>query len=292
MINRFENLALEGGGVWGIAYAGALDELEKVGILAEIKRVAGTSVGSILALLLALGYSSNDISNIIAQLDFTKFMDHHSVKQLFSTYGLYQGEFAMRLFQSWIADKLGTEDATFKDLHDSGGLELRVFATNLNTKQIHEFSFRKTSDVPLAVAVRASMSVPLFFAAVEVGDHLFVDGGAIFDYPLLAFGDTDIKKTLGLAFAGSSSAAAGDQDETSFSYHQPGEYIHRLLTVMERVQAPLLALYGDLRENTILIDTGDISSLQFKLSKDDQDFLIQSGRKAVKDYIQKEQVVE
>ena len=289
MTQKFENLALEGGGVWGIAYAGALQELDNVGVLADIKRVAGTSAGSIVALLLALGYSSSDISKIVSQLDFTKFMDHHSIKQLFSTYGLYQGEFALELFQSWVADKLGSENATFKDLNESGGLELRVFASNLNTKQLHEFSYRKSPNVPLANAVRASMSVPLFFTAVEIDDHLFVDGGATFDYPLLAFGDVGISTTLGLAFAGSSSAAAGDQDETSFGFHQPGEYIHRMMTVLERIQAPLLALYGDLREQTILIDTGDISSLQFKLSKADQELLIQNGRQAVQDYFQQEQ---
>ena len=91
MTKTFENLALEGGGVWGIAYAGAVEELEKAGVLGGIKRVAGTSAGSIVALLLALGFDSNDISKIVAQLDFTKFMDHHSIKQLFSNYGLYQG---------------------------------------------------------------------------------------------------------------------------------------------------------------------------------------------------------
>jgi len=286
MIQKFENLALEGGGVWGISYAGALEELDKVGVLGGIKRVAGTSAGSIVALLLALGYGASEISKIVAQLDFTKFMDHHSIKQLFSTYGLYQGEFALKLFRSWIAEKLGSENATFKDLKESGGLELRVFASNLNTRQLHEFSYRNSPDVPLANAVRASMSVPLFFTAVEIDDHLFVDGGAIFDYPLLAFGDVGISKTLGLAFAGSSSAAAGNQDETSFGFHQPGEYIHRMMTVLERIQAPLLALYGDLREQTILIDTGNISSLQFKLSKEDQALLIENGRKAVQEQFQ------
>ena len=287
MIQKVENLALEGGGVWGIAYAGAIEELDKVGVFGGIKRVAGTSAGSIVALLLALGFRSNDISKIVAELDFSKFMDNHSVKQLFSNYGLYQGEFALQLFRSWIAEKLGSENATFQDLKESGGLELRVFSSNLNTKQLHEFSYRNTPNVPLANAVRASMSVPLFFTAVEIDDHLFVDGGATFDYPLLAFGDVGISNTLGLAFAGSSSAAVGDQDEISFGYHQPGEYIHRMMTVLERIQAPLLALYGDLREQTILIDTGDISSLQFKLSKENQALLIENGRRAVRAYFEK-----
>jgi hypothetical protein len=134
------------------------------------------------------------------------------------------------------------------------------------------------------------MSVPLIFSAVKVGGNLFVDGGAIFNYPLLAFGTEGIHNTLGLAFAGSSSVSAGDEEDTRFDFDQPGEYIRRMMTILERVQAPLLALYGDLREKTILIDTGNISSLQFKLSKDEQEFLIQNGRKAVQEYFQKERV--
>jgi NTE family protein len=287
MSQKIENLALEGGGVWGIAYAGALEELNKIGILPQIKRVAGTSAGSITALLLALGYKAGDIYKIMSELDFTKFTDHHSIKQLFSSYGLYKGEFALTLFRSWVAEKLVSENATFENLHDAGGLELRVFASNLNTRQIHEFSYQKTRDVPLADAVRASMSVPLFFSAVDIGEHLFVDGGAIFDYPLLAFGSEGIKKTLGLAFAGSSSAAAGDEVDIEFGFNQPAQFIHRMITVVERIQAPLLSLYGDLRDQTILIDTGEISSLQFKLSKADQEFLIENGRKAVRAYFQK-----
>lgn len=77
-------------------------------------------------------------------------MDHHSVKRLFSNFGLYQGEFALELFRSWIAEKLGSKNATFQDLWESGGLELRVFASNLNTKQLHECSYRNSPDVPLA----------------------------------------------------------------------------------------------------------------------------------------------
>lgn len=281
---QYENLALEGGGVWGIAYAGALDELDKIGIMPQIKRVAGTSAGSITALLLALRYSSSDVYQIVSELDFTQFMDHHSIKKLFSNYGLYKGDFALSLFKSWVAEKLGSEDATFQDLQGAGGLELRVFATNLNTKHIHEFSSRKTGDVPLAAAVRASMSVPLFFTAVEIGEHIFVDGGAVFDYPLLAFGKDGISKTLGLAFASSSSAATGDVEDLEFGFNQPSQYIRRLTTVIERIQSPLLALYGGLKEDTILINTGDVGSLHFKLSEEEKKMLIENGRQAVREH--------
>ncbi|MFN2194706.1 MAG: patatin-like phospholipase family protein, partial [Anaerolineales bacterium] len=150
------------------------------------------------------------------------------------------------------------------------------------------FSYEKSKDVPLAMAVRASMSVPLFFTAVKVNDHLFVDGGTIYDYPLLSFGKESITSTLGLAFSGSSSVAGGTEGNMEFDYDNPMEYVRRLVTVLERAQAPLLALYATLRENTILIDTGDVSSLDFKVSEKTKNFLMENGRKAVRAHFQQE----
>ena len=50
---RFRNLVFEGGGVKGVAYVGALNELHKRGILDSIERVGGTSAGAINAVLLS-----------------------------------------------------------------------------------------------------------------------------------------------------------------------------------------------------------------------------------------------
>lgn len=124
-------------------------------------------------------------------------------KKLFTDYGLYRGDFALSLFKDRVAEKLGLENATFQNLQEGGGMDLRVFATNLNVKHVQEFSARKTSDVPLAAAVRASMSVPPFFTAVEINGQIFVNGGAVLDYPLQAFGKDGISNTLSLAFSGS-----------------------------------------------------------------------------------------
>ncbi len=51
----YKNLALEGGGVRGLAYSGALEVLENKGILKNIERVAGSSAGAIAGLMISLG---------------------------------------------------------------------------------------------------------------------------------------------------------------------------------------------------------------------------------------------
>ena len=54
----FRNLVFEGGGVKGLAYVGAMEVLESEGIGEKVRRVGGTSAGSINAVLFAAGYSA------------------------------------------------------------------------------------------------------------------------------------------------------------------------------------------------------------------------------------------
>lgn len=73
--DTIENIVFEGAGIRGIAYAGAIKELEQKGLLQNVKRVSGTSAGAITALLLSLNYSSTEIATIINSTSFKKFND-------------------------------------------------------------------------------------------------------------------------------------------------------------------------------------------------------------------------
>jgi NTE family protein len=284
MINQYKNLALSGGGVWGISYAGAFEELERIGILQQIRSAAGTSAGSMAGLLLALGYNSTQISQKIIEARYDRFLDHGNVNQIVKRYGYYPCDYATEVFHDWVQEKLGSAQATFRALTEANGFDLRVYATNLNTRQVFEFSYRKTKDVPLADAVRASISVPLFLTATEIDGQIFVDGGTVFDFPLVAYDKTEIDNTLGLAFAQSSVVATEDQEDREFGLSQPLQYIKRLVTVLTRVQSPVFALHEDLQKNTILIDTVGVGPLNFKLTQEEKEQLIANGRQAVQEH--------
>ena len=283
-MKKYKNLALSGGGIWGISYAGAFEELERLGILQQIRSVAGTSAGSMAGLLLALGYNSSEISREIRSADYAGFLEHGNVDQIVKQYGYYKADYATEVFRYWVQEKLGSADATFDDLIEANGLDLRVYATNLNTRHVFEFSYRKTKDVSLADAVRASISVPLFFTAVEINGQIFVDGGTVFDFPLAGYGTSEIDCTLGLAFAQSSVVATEDQEDRDFGFRQPLQYIKRLAAVIQRVQSPVFALHEELQQNTILIDTAGVSSLNFKLTQEEKERLIANGRRAVREH--------
>lgn len=197
MTYHFRNLVFEGGGVKGLAYAGALKVLERKGILRNIRRVGGTSAGAINSVLLALNYSPDQTARILAELDFKLFMDDswgllRDADRLVTKFGWYKGDF----FRDWIGKlikkKTGNSEATFLEVQsqaeDHGFRELFVVGTNLSTGYAEVFSHEHTPRDCVADAVRISMSIPLFFAAKRSprGD-VYVDGGMLDNYPVKLF---------------------------------------------------------------------------------------------------------
>jgi len=73
MTSIIENLVFKSGGVLGIAYSEAIEALEKEGVLSQVKRTAGTSAGAVAAVLISLGYSSNELVKVLGNTHFKKF---------------------------------------------------------------------------------------------------------------------------------------------------------------------------------------------------------------------------
>lgn len=71
-----ENLVCEGGGVRMYAALGAIEILEQKGLLKDIERVAGSSAGGLVSMLLAIGYSPVEIEQVLKdELDLPKLLD-------------------------------------------------------------------------------------------------------------------------------------------------------------------------------------------------------------------------
>jgi NTE family protein len=284
----YKNLALKGAGVCGEAYTGAYLELEKLGITKGIERVAGTSAGAIVACLIALKYTSKEIFDISSSTDFSSFQDGNILDKInvYKNYGIHPG----KTFLDWIKDKISKKglppNATFLDFKRAGCLDLNVFATDLNTKSLKQFCYSLTPNVIVAEAVRASMSIPLFFEAFQFtknnpDNHIYIDGGCVFNYPLSTF-DTfsSNDETLGL-FIGDLS---GHELNDNLSKYEFIKYIKILVeTILNSQSINLIKEPEDLKR-TIIIDNCGISATNFDLSTKDKEDLFESGRRAVIDY--------
>ena len=325
MIYPFRNLVFEGGGVKGIAYVGAMNVLEKEGILKNIKRVGGTSAGSINAVLFASGFSNQETLKVLNKMDFNEFKDDswgvlQDMNRLKNEYGWYKGDY----FKEWIGDflkiKTGSSNITFKALQEHAGKDLYVYASNLSTNFGEVYSPEHTPRMRVVDAVRRSMSIPLFFRAVsDDRKDIFVDGGVINNYPVKLFDrekyldDTSLirvpeyykkankilsvnspksspyiynKETLGFRLdSGKEIGVFRDGQEP-----QHTKIDHFLDYTMQLIKTILAAqdsqhLHDDDWHRTVYIDTLGVSTTDFDLSDNRKNELVESGKEAAENYL-------
>lgn len=321
----FKNLVFEGGGVKGIAYAGAMKILEKEGILDNIVRVGGTSAGSINAVLFASGYSNQETFKELKKLDFNDFKDDSwwvlsDMKRLKNEYGWYKGDY----FREWVGEllnrKTGSENITFKALQEHTNKELYVYASNLSTNYGAVYSPEHTPRKRVVDAVRRSMSIPLFFRAVrDDRNDLFVDGGAINNYPVKLFDrekylrDKSLKRvpkyykqvndlltkkfknssryifnkeTLGFRLD-SAKEIAVFRDGQEPKRNEIDNFLDYTIQLVKTVLASQDSqhLHSDDWHRTIYIDTHGVSTFDFDLSNTRKNQLFKSGEDATKKYL-------
>lgn len=326
MTYPFRNLVFEGGGVKGIAYVGAMKVLEKEEILKNIKRVGGTSAGSINAVLFAAGFSNQQTLNVLNKLDFNDFKDDswgvlRDMNRLKNEYGWYKGDY----FREWIGDllkkKTGSSNITFKALNEHTSKELYVYASNLSTNFGEVYSPEHTPRMRVVDAVRRSMSIPLFFRAVrDDRKDVFVDGGAINNYPVKLFDrekyleDGNLirvpkyyeKENKLLAIKSPKSSSYIYNKETLgfrldsakeigvFRDGQEPQHIeieHFLDYTMQLIKTVLAVqdsqhLHDDDWHRTVYIDTLSVGTTDFDLSDNRKKELVASGKKAAEDYLE------
>jgi NTE family protein len=279
-----DNLAFKGGGVLGAAYAGAIMALEEKNKLDNVNAIAGTSAGSLVALLLSLKYSATEIKKIVFGTNFRDFKDGWNPLRVPSKYGLYKGHKFLRTIRSVIKEKSDNPNLTYQELHehDKGFRDLRVFATDLNTTDVKEFSYRCTPEVNVAQSIRASISIPLFFKAWQFSDnkpddHIYIDGGIVYNYPFSVFGKDS--NTLGFYLSNNESTLS------DFGYHQIFLYLKLLYKAALDAQEIDFTENSEIGDRTVIIDDFGISTTDFKLSKCQKEKLYESGKKATLDYL-------
>jgi NTE family protein len=279
-MQNITKLVFEGGGVKGIAYAGALQVLEAKGILTTVDGVAGTSAGAITACLLSIRYSAADIKNLIEQVDFGSFSDHENILKKLHYYGMHPGDTFLDWLKGCIKNKGLSEDATFQDFHNAGCRDLKVYACDINARQLQEFSLEETPSVIVAEAIRASMSIPLYFNAWQFpsgnpNNHLFVDGGMVYNYPIFAFsnGQEIDWEVLGFRLEDVHSV----RHPVEFGYGEWTAYVKNTFETLMEAQSFIYQRDPEQVARTVVIDDLGISSTDFDITADQKLALFNAG---------------
>ena len=277
-----KKLVFEGGGVLGVAYCGALEELSKEKMISTVNTYAGTSAGSIIASLLACGADHNFLINEVFSVDmnkFTKFSYLGGAYSLITKYGLCSGKELEQWLGSLLYKLTGNENITFIELFNKSNKKLIITGTNLKKRQVEYFDHINTPDMQIKLAMRISASIPFLFIPVSYNDALYVDGGVLENFPFKACDicgneETDTQDILGMILVNDKSDV--DKPITglwSFIKSFVGCYVNQLEEN---------TITGDDWKQSIKISCGKVSSMDFSITDKVKNELIANGKNSMR----------
>ncbi|HET7845758.1 MAG TPA: patatin-like phospholipase family protein [Xanthomonadales bacterium] len=189
-------LALGGGGARGIAHIAVLRELERSGV--RVDCIAGTSMGSLVGAMYASGMSVDEIEELVTTLDWKRLFNdkierkESSVRRktddrlTLTRVGVGVGRDKVRVATGVLAgqriqllfEKL-TLPVSSVERFDDLPIPFRAIATDLNTGRAVVLDHGS-----LALAMRASMSLPGIFTPIEIDGTVLLDGGLANQVPV------------------------------------------------------------------------------------------------------------
>src|SRR5688572_15856873 len=189
-IDRTTTLILKGGGIKGLAFTGALEQLEDAGF--TFRTFVGTSAGAVATVLLAAGHTGRSLHELLDATDFAAFQDAGPLRRLVNFVfrgGLYPGD----LLRNWVVTNVrGTSALADKQryplvrMKDLGRKDTRalVFASHTLVGTITFDSHGENADTDVGHAVRLSCSIPGFFIPGDYQGHRVYDGGLLHNFPI------------------------------------------------------------------------------------------------------------
>ena len=184
-----KNLVISGGSTKTIAVLGCLQYLEEQHLLAGITNYVGTSAGSLICMLLVLGYSSQDMIYLLRDHFFGNNLHHLTLDELMSldflqSYGMDTGNNIIIFLQDVLFLKFHVKDMTFVELAKATGKNLVVCGANITKEQSEHLSIDTFPNMSIVTALRISVSLPFIFTPVKFNDCYYVDGGIYESLPV------------------------------------------------------------------------------------------------------------
>jgi predicted acylesterase/phospholipase RssA len=273
-------LVMKGGGVKGLALAGALIELSASDLQFDV--FVGTSAGAVAAVLLAAGYSAEELEGILRETDFSDFLDPvpRRIMNIVRKAALHSGDPIGNWVRTLIEKKaaLSGPDAG-RDAQVGLPIQMDrlpqravIFASNRSRGTVVFDSRGERRETSAAFAVRCSMSIPFFFVTHEHEGEPIYDGGLLANFPL----DKLLEANPEMDFVG---LYLKEAPPTLLGRLAPVMLINIMLSRNDR------ELVQRNRDRVIVIDPSPVATTQFRLTSDEKDLLVWRGRAAALEYL-------
>ena len=280
-LDNISQLVLSGGGVLGYSYIGILKYMEEMKILSNIKHIIGCSAGAIFGTLLAFGFTSNELYTTLITINPSEYFEISldSIIALPSKNGLDNGDKFINKIKELIGVKTLNPDITFAEMYEKTGIKLELGVSNIINMKFELCNYKTTPNIPVHLALRASVAIPFIIQPVKIGEWWYCDGGLCNNYPI----DMKLneKETLGIYITNNITITQVDTiEEISIS-----EYIDKIM----KCGANIMDIVEKHKDNTIKIEIPrDISSpFHFATKRENVARCIVYGYQMMKSQIEK-----
>ena len=268
-----------GGAIRGAAYVGAVKAMDEVGI--RPTNLAGSSVGAIVAALMAVGYSYKEIKEVFLDVNFNLFKDLQF--GLGPNFALSKGEYFLDWIRELIEKKYYGKDyekgknraVTFKYIEKN----LTIITTDISNFECQAFSKTNTPDFEIATAVRISSSMPGLMTPYEYNKELLVDGDLQKSMPMWKLSDNlyrEDERILEFRLEGDDEGS----DKNAL------DYMNTVYSCITSICTSYIAeLYGHKDKfDYIVINTGNVLLVDFNIPKEKREELMKSGYAQTMEY--------
>jgi predicted acylesterase/phospholipase RssA len=270
-------LIMKGGGIKGLAYVGALEEVNKY---YNFNWFAGTSAGAITAILLSAEYTTEELKTILSEKNFNDFKDALFPKaclNLFTKSGFYEANTFLKWLNDLLAEKLNSPtEVRLIDLPK----RTTIYASKRSKSVvIFDSNITESQKTSAAFAARCSMSIPLLFTPQKSEGLNVFDGGLQNNFPIKLLLENNPDANFLAFYLG----------EQTFKWKKNNVFGDVFKIWTESSEEDILREYKD---QIIVIDPSPISTLNFKLNKIEKEFLIESGRLAALKFLDSKKLID
>lgn len=317
-------MAIEGAGTRGWGYRVALKLLRDAKVLDAVDHFVGTSIGGISAMLMALGFTDDEIDNLLLNFSFEDLIEEaksgyytpellkkgQQVWAIFRSpeFSLSKGGKILKWIEDRIEEKLGNREANFEDLakiiatQDKNNPRfkyLTLAASDLSKNRAVFFDHEEENDpkIPIGLAVFASAAVPWFINPVKYKGHVYADGAMSNNLAANRFNDEDmVPKNIGFnkkgANVGTLCLKMDNAEEMEELLWRNG-YPRRIKSIKDYTKAVIDVMgsrdaefYDLYSTNIIQIFDANVEMLKLKLTTKDKELMETYARMATMEWLE------
>jgi predicted acylesterase/phospholipase RssA len=183
-----KHLVISGGGVAGFSFYGALRESNKKNIwnIENIESIHGTSVGSLMGVLIALKYDWSTLDDYLIKRPWQNLYKFNlfSIMEGLKKRGIFDIKVMEETFTPLISGKDISIDITMKEFYELTKIDLHIYLTEIHNFECIDVCHKKYPDWKLLDAVYSSCSLPVLFAPILSDGKCYCDGGLLMNYPV------------------------------------------------------------------------------------------------------------